>query len=143
MTKKVFIEPYVNYDGVLTQDERKKILTRLESAFASLGATIPEEIEIEGVKFRLHDEIEKLVMKDDLIDSESKHIKKLIFVLEDHERFLKSIVRTGDITEGEAMELAETICGILRAVHELRELINAAPKSTAKDAKQELMKNIE
>jgi hypothetical protein len=143
MKKKIVMEPYVDYDGILTQDERRKILTRVESAFARLGATIPEEIEIEGVKFRLQEEIESLVLKEKLSPSENKRIKKLIFVLEDHSKLLKSIVRTGDISESDAMDISEKICGVLRAVHELRELVRSGPKSDSIDAKQELIKNIE
>lgn len=143
MPREIIIGPHVDYDGILTQDERKKILARLESAFNWLGASIPKEIKIEGIKYKLREEIQNLIMKDKLNSSESIKIKKLISILEDQEQFLRSVVRNDDITEEEAMELSDKICGILRAVHELRELTKRAPKAKAMDAKEELMHNIE
>ena len=62
VSKQIIIKPYVDYDGILTLEERKKILTRLESAFSWLGATIPEEIEINGKKIKLLKEIQNLIM---------------------------------------------------------------------------------
>ena len=41
------------------------------------------------------------------------------------------------------MELCEKICGILRAVHEFREIINMVPKAKVLDAKEELMGKVE
>ena len=86
MTKKIVIEPIVNYDGILSQDERKKILNRIESAFGWVGATIPEEIELRGTKFKLHEEIQNLILKDELTSSESKRIEKLIESLDAEEK---------------------------------------------------------
>ncbi len=143
MTKKILIEPLVNYDGILSQDERKKILTRIESAFSWLGATIPTKIELDGETYRLCDEIQKLIMKDELTYSENERIKRLISALEHEGKILKDVVETGKITEEEAIAYADKICGILRAVHKLRELIKKAPKSKALDAKEELMRKIE
>ena len=143
MTKEIIIKSYVNYDGILTQDERQKILKRIESAFGWLGASIPEEIELQGVKYRLREEIRNLVLKDELTEAESVQIKKLISSLEAEGKFLKNIVMTEDISDFEAMDLSEKILGILRAVRNLREIIRKVPKSEALDAKEELMIEIE
>ncbi len=143
VSKQIIIKPYVDYDGILTLEERKKILTRLESAFSWLGATIPEEIEINGKKIKLLKEIQNLIMNKVLTTSESERVKKLISVLENHEKFLKSIVSNDSISEKKAIEISDKICGILRAVHNLRVLIKEAPTAKALSAKQELMDNIE
>ena len=142
MAKKIIIESYVDHDGIFTTDERKKILNRLESAFNWLGASIPKEIELDGEKYKLRDEIEKLILKDRLSDSENEKIEKLITSLEKQEKSLTNIVKKGSITDDEALELSNKICGILRAVHELRDLMKKAPKTKVFDAKQELMENI-
>ena len=78
-----------------------------------------------------------------LTTSESERVKKLISVLENHEKFLKSIVSNDSISEKKAIEISDKICGILRAVHNLRVLIKEAPTAKALSAKQELMDNIE
>ncbi|WP_455392774.1 DUF5788 family protein [[Eubacterium] cellulosolvens] len=143
MRKEIIIGPHVDYDGILTEAERRKILNRIESAFGWLGASIPEEIELAETKFKLRIEIQKLIMKSDLTREECEHIKKIISLLEDHGNFLKAMVKTDKLSEHEAMELSDTILGILRAVHELRELIKKAPQGKALDAKEELMHNIE
>jgi hypothetical protein len=143
MTKEIVIGPYVDYDGILTKDERKKIITRIESAFGWLGATIPEEIKLADTKFKLREEIQRLIMKKNLTPEESGRIEKIIMLLKDRGKRLKTKVKTDSLTEQEAMELSDKICGILRAVHELRELVKKAPTSRALDAKQELMNDIE
>lgn len=143
MAKEVVIGPYVDYDGILTKDERKKILTRIESAFGWLGATIPEEIELADTKFRLREEIQKLIMKQTLTQEESQRIIRIICLLEHQSEFLKSIVKSEDISEAEAIELSNNICGILRAVHQLRELVKKEPKAKALEAKEELMQEVE
>ncbi len=143
MTKEIVIGPYVDYDGILTKDERKKILTRIESAFSWLGATIPEEITLADTKFKLRGEIQKLIMKKNLTPEESGRIEKIIMLLKDRSKRLKTKVKTDRLTEQEAMELSDKICGILRAVHELRLLVKKAPTAKALDAKHELMNDIE
>jgi hypothetical protein len=82
-------------------------------------------------------------MKDELTNSENERLERLISALEHEGKFLKGVVETGKITEEEAVAHADKICGILRAVHKLRELIKKAPKAKALDAKEELMRNVE
>jgi len=143
LVEKIIMGPIVNFDGILSQEERKKILSRLESAFACLGATIPEEIDLNGEKFNLLSEIQTLIFKKELTATENERIKKLISALQDRERFLKSVIQNDDISEEEALELSDIICGVLRAVRELRELIKQVPKPEVLDAKEELMNSVE
>ena len=143
MTKRVVVEPIIDYDGILTETERKKILKRIESAFCWLGASIPEDIELDGVKFKLRSEIQHLIMKNELTRSEKEHIKKLIASFEDREKFLRALVKTEAISDIEALEISKKICGILRGVHDLRELVENAQKGKAYDAKNDLMRDVE
>lgn len=143
MTRKVILEPIVDHDGILTTEERKRILNRIESAFSWLGAAIPKVIELDGEKIKLRDEIQKLIMKDNLTESEHDRIKKLIALLGDKQKLLRDIVNVGSISDTEALEISNNICGILRAVHELDDLVKRAPKTEAANAKQELMNDIE
>jgi hypothetical protein len=143
MTIEIKMKPLVDYDGVLTNEERKKILNRLESAFNWLGASIPKKVEIDGETFKLREEMHNLIMKPELTSTENKRIVKLISTLEIHKDFLKNMVQEEEISEEEAMEISNQICGILRAVHELREIVKKSSKSKALNAKSELMKEIE
>jgi hypothetical protein len=143
MSKRIVIGPHINYDGILTEDERKSILNRIESAFSWLGADIPEKIELKGMKYELKREIQNLIMKKELTPEENKRIEKLISTLEAEEKVMIEKVKTADISDHKAMELCNDICGLLRAVHELRELINRVPKGKVMDAKEELMDKVE
>lgn len=143
MTKEIIIKPYVDYDGILTQEERKKILAKLESAFGFVGADIPIEIKLDGEKFKLRDEIQNLIMKKELSTTERIRIEKLITKLEACGKKFKEMITNSAITEEQAMEFADMICGILRAVHKLRQLIQKAQQTKAYDAKNELMEKVE
>ncbi len=143
MSKRIIIGPHINYDGILTPEERNSILKRIESAFNWLGADIPNEVTIKGRKYNLKQEIQDLIMKQELTADENRRIEKLITSLEAEEKVMVNVVKTADITDHRAMELCEKICGILRAVHELRDIINNAPKAKAIDAKEQLMERVE
>ena len=143
MTMEIKMKPLVDYDGVLSNEERKMILSRLESAFSIVGASIPEKITINGETFKLRKELRDLIMKKELTITENKHIEKLIATLENQQKFLKHVVQREAITEQEAMDISDKICGIIRAVQELREIIKKAPKAKAMDAKSELMRDVE
>lgn len=145
MAKEIVIDSYIDYDGILTSDERKKILNRIESAFSWLGATIPEEIELDGEKVQLRSEIQKLILKAQLSSAENLRIEKLISSLETKERGLVNIIKNENIPDYDALELSNKICGLLRAVHNLRDLIKRVPDSSSKalDAKQKLLDDVE
>ena len=143
MTKEIIIKPHVDYDGILTQEERKKILAKLESAFGFVGADIPKEIELDGEKFKLRNEIQTLIMKEELSTMERIRIEKLITKLEAHGKKFKDMITNSAITEEQAMEFADMICGLLRAVHKLRQVIQKAQQTKAYDAKNELMQKVE
>jgi hypothetical protein len=120
-------------------------LNRIESAFSWLGATIPEEIELDGDKIQLRGEIQRLILKAELSAEESVKIDQLISALEKKERGLVNIIRNDNIPDYDALELSNKICGLLRAVHELRELIRRTPNNTSEalDAKQKLLDDVE
>jgi hypothetical protein len=82
-------------------------------------------------------------LKENLTHLENRRIKNLISSLEAHERFLTDIIKKEDIPDYDALELSHKICGILRAVHDLRDLMKKAPRSQVINAKQELMKDVE
>jgi hypothetical protein len=143
MSKKIVLEGHINYDGILSPEERKSILNRIESAFNWLGADIPDEIELKGVKYNLKEEIQNLILKQELSTLEHRRLRKLITALEAEEKVMVNIVKTHDISDHKAMELCEQICGILRAMHELREIVDKTGKGKAIDAKEELMDRVE
>jgi hypothetical protein len=143
MSKKIVIGQHINYDGILTADERRSILKKIESAFSWLGAEIPEEITIRGSKYKLNKEIQNLILKKELTPEESRRIEKLISALEAQQKSLVDEVKTADISDIKALEMANKVCGILRAVHELRDVINKVPKAKALDAKEDLMEKVE
>jgi hypothetical protein len=116
------MKPLVDYDGVLTKEERKRILSRIDSMFSWVGASIPDTVEIKGKKLPLRRAINDLIMKDELDDDDVKRIGRMVKALESHGRELREVIRKGDIDEDRAVEIYDEIKGILRAVSKLRRL---------------------
>jgi hypothetical protein len=131
-------------DGVLTPEERKRILDRLHSLFHCIGVLIPEEEILGDKKIKLRQTVGDFINKTKLTEEDKRHVRLLIDALHARERGLKALIAEGDISEQRALELYREILGILRAVDELRQVIAAQAKIKDIDvAKQELMGRID
>jgi hypothetical protein len=105
----------------LTEQDRAKIMARIHSALFWLGKFIPEEEIIEGQEVPLRDVIFNFVSKEH--PSEDKVIEALSLAdaMQKKARELEMSLKTEDgLTKGQAHMLLDEICGLMRAVDEIR-----------------------
>ena len=143
MSKPVDTKPLVDYDGVLDEKERRRILARVDSMFSWVGAAIPKEIEVDGEKIPLRGTIKELIMKDKLDPESRDRISKLLRALHKREESLKDLIREGDITEDQAVDIYDEIKGIVRALSKLRKLESGEDTGDTDVEKQTLMKKVD
>jgi hypothetical protein len=104
----------------LTEEDRRKILSRIHSLLFWLGKFIPEEELLEGEKIPLRDVIFRYVMKENPSPEEVQGALDLADALETKARQLEKQLQEGVLTRGEAHIILDEICGLLRAVDDIR-----------------------
>lgn len=133
-------EELVNWDGVLSPDERGRILARIRSAFAEVGTRIPDFVEVEGRKLPLRETVLAYLERERWTRRELGEVDALCAALEGRVAELERSIREGDIDEASALALMREALGILRALSHLRKLGDAGERSVAKEA---LMSRVE
>lgn len=123
----------VNWDGVLTQDERRKILSRLRSAFAEVGARVPDTVELNGARVPLRDTVLGYLERESLSGEELERVEALCDALEDRVAEAERGIREGDIDEATAVGLMREALGILRALSHLRRLRDPERRRLARE----------
>ena len=106
----------------LSAEEKAKIMGSINSLFFWAGHMIPDEWEIEGRKVRLRDTVFRMVNDEDVTLEELQAARALADVLEKEVKRLEGDLRQNDLTMAQADSLFDDICGLLRAVAELRDL---------------------
>ena len=106
----------------LSQEERRRILTRLHSALAWVGVRIPEEATLGGKRVELRDVVDKIVFDDFLDEQERQEVAWLIDKLEERADFLEERLEESKMTREQAEKLLGCTIGILRALDELKHL---------------------
>jgi Family of unknown function (DUF5788) len=105
----------------LNEDDRARILARIHSALYWLGKFIPEEEILEGKKVPLRDIIYKFVTKPTPSDEEVAAALSLSDSMQSKARDLEASLKSEQhLTKGQAHMLLDEICGLLRAVDEIR-----------------------
>jgi hypothetical protein len=134
-------EEVVNWDGVLTQDERRRILSRLHDAFGAVGARIPDTIELGGRQLRLADTVFDYLGKDSLTARELDEVAALLGALESKLKEDERRIKDGRLTESGAVDLMKEVLGILRALDHLRSI--RGDSKSAGPARESLMKRVD
>lgn len=102
--------------------ERKVLLERVDREGATIGASIPESIEVQGEEVDLRKfvfEVKKLERVPDDRQEEVAELKKLLR----RERLQrKQHLEDADISKAEGEDLVESIIGLDRALHALENL---------------------
>ena len=112
----------VNWDGILSPEERQRILARMRSAFGAVGARIPDFEVIDGVRIPLKDIIFDYLGKPVLSRKELQAADCLADGLERKVDELESLILQGQLTERAAVDLMREALGLLRALQHLRDL---------------------
>ena len=116
----------------LTEEDRHKILNRIHSLLYWLGKFIPEEELLEEERVQLRDVIFNYVTKQKPTEEEVQGALSLANALERKAKQLESELREGDFTKGQAHMLMDEICGLLRAVDDIRHAQDASAQIKAK-----------
>jgi hypothetical protein len=105
----------------LTEQDRVKILARIHSQLFWLGKFIPEEDIIEGHKVPLRDIIFNFISKEHPSDEEVLEALSVANSMERKAKKLEASLKSdGTLTRGEAHMLLDEICGLMRAVDDIR-----------------------
>lgn len=140
MKGKFKVPPLVNYDGILSKEERKRILARIHSLLYWVGHPIPDEEIIGKKRVRIRDIVFNLVVKDKLTDEDVENAQLLVKELEKKEKSLEAVIAHGNISEEDAIRLLDEACGLLRAIDNLR---NIKSLRRAQLEKEMLMRKVE
>jgi len=135
-------EPGENIDArkLLTPDDRAKMLARIHSLVYWVGMLIPERELLGDSEIDLREVVYDLTNKDDLAPEDIAKVHELIALLKAKEKDLERRLAHDPMSIGTAKDLLDEICGLLRAIDELRSV--ESPEK-AEFRKQEVMSKVE
>jgi hypothetical protein len=125
---------------LLTPEERAKMLARIHSLVYWVGMLVPERELLAGSEIDLREVVFKLTNKDILTPEEEAQVHELIRLLREKERSLEKRLARDPMTVETAQSLLEEICGLLKAMDELR---TVESPDRAKLRKSELLNRLE
>lgn len=140
MNAKFKLLPLVDMDGILTEDERRRIIKRLHSMLSWVGSSVPEREIIGGKPIDLRKMVVELISKPRLNKEDFEKARVLAKGIAERERYLEEVIIHGDITEEEALQLLEEARGLLRAMEELR---NIQERKKAIETKETLLNKVD
>ena len=116
--------------------ERKQLLARLDREGATVGATIPDEITVQGERLALAEFVFETRSRGSVPADERETVEQAKRNLRRERLARRQRIEEGDITRERGEELVESIIGIERALHALGDLGTAdiEREATAKEA---------
>jgi len=106
--------------GPLTEADRLKILNRIHSLLFWLGKMVPEEELLEGVKVPLREVIYRYIINEHPTEEEVRGAMDLADALDAKAKLLEKQLHEDQMTKGQAHIILDEICGLLRAVDDIR-----------------------
>ncbi|MEF8813214.1 MAG: DUF5788 family protein [Halovenus sp.] len=121
--------------------ERKQLLERIEREGATVGASIPDRITVQGEEVPLQEFVFEIRKRETVPPGERDRVEQAKRNLRRERLQRKQRIEEGDITLAEGERLAESIIGIDRALNELEtlqpgDLEQEAKKQEAQDRKR-------
>ena len=104
----------------LSDSERKTIISRIHSMLFWVGKFIPQHEIIEGMNVDLRDLTFQFVSKEHPSQEDIQGAKELADILENKARELEKQLKEHEVTRANAYQMLDEICGLLRAVDDLR-----------------------
>ncbi len=108
--------------GVVKEYERKQLLERIGREGATVGADIPERIDVQGESIDLREFVFEIKRRDTIPAGERERVDRAKTNLRRERRERKDLIEDGDISRAEGEDLAEAIIGIDRALNALENL---------------------
>lgn len=106
----------------MKQFERKQLLERIERESATVGASIPDQITVQGEEIDLREFVFEIRRRDTVPRGERERVEQAKRNLRRERLQRKQRIEDGDITREEGERLAEAIIGLDRALNELENL---------------------
>ena len=102
--------------------ERKQLLERIGREGATVGATIPDRIDVQGEPVNLREFVFETKRRDTVPQGERERVERAKKNLRRERRERKEQIEAGDVSREEGERLAEAIIGIDRALNALESL---------------------
>lgn len=102
--------------------ERKQLLARIDREGATVGAQIPEEITVQGERLALREFVFETRSRESIPADERERVEGAKKNLRRERLARRQRIEEEDITDEEGEALVESIVGIDRALHALRDL---------------------
>jgi len=115
-------EDIVNWDGVLSPEERHMIVSRIRSAFGAVGAKIPDIEVVDGRRINLKDVVFDYIGKEKPSAEDIDRADRLADALERKVKELEERLHRDQLSERAAVDLMREALGVLRALQQLRGL---------------------
>ena len=106
--------------NLLSSEERAKMISRIHSLVYWVGMLIPERELLGGSEIDLREVVYNLTSKEKLTVEDVQEANDLIAQLKGRERGLEVQLSHDQMTRDTAKGILEEICGLLRAIDELR-----------------------
>ncbi len=139
-TEKTTSPETVDGRNLLTSDERSKMISRIHSLVYWVGMLIPEHALLGNSEIDLREVVYNLTSKEKLSAEDVREVNDLIEQLKKRERDLEEQLSRDQMTRDAAKGMLEEICGLLRAIDELR---SAENPQGAEFRKKALMNKVE
>ncbi|AQL41884.1 hypothetical protein BV210_03760 [Halorientalis sp. IM1011] len=102
--------------------QRKQLLERIQREGATVGADIPDEIEVQGESIDLRTFVFEIKRRDTVPEGERERVEQAKKNLRRERLQRKELIEEGDVTYEEGEDLARAIIGIDRALNALENL---------------------
>ncbi|SFS02621.1 hypothetical protein SAMN05216559_2668 [Halomicrobium zhouii] len=102
--------------------ERKQLLERLDREGATVGASIPEEIEVQGEDLDLQSFVFEIKRRDTIPKGERDRVETAKKNLRRERLQRRQLIEDGEISFEEGEQLVEDVVGIDRALNALEQL---------------------
>ncbi|MFB6141650.1 MAG: DUF5788 family protein [Halosimplex sp.] len=102
--------------------ERKQLLERIGREGATVGADIPDSIDVQGESVDLREFVFEIKRRDTIPEGERERVERAKTNLRRERRERKERIEAGEVSREEGERLAEAIIGIDRALNALENL---------------------
>jgi predicted Zn-dependent peptidase len=116
--------------------ERKQLLERVDREGSTVGAAVPEQIEVQGEPFELREFVFEIKRRDTVPADERERVEQAKKNLRRERLLRRQTIETGEVSYSRAQELADSILGIDRALNALESLepTDLEAEASAKEA---------
>jgi predicted Zn-dependent peptidase len=116
--------------------ERKQLLERVDREGSTVGAAVPEQIEVQGEPFELREFVFEIKRRDTVPAGERERVEQAKKNLRRERLLRRQTIETGEVSYSRAQELADSILGIDRALNALESLepTDLEAEASAKEA---------